>query len=86
MEGGGKRVVCCENVRADLMCPPYGDAGVANGVELETWDSNNHQQTWGVLGAALEALDDYMRVRGGYGAAQFTILDGQNEVGVGRLS
>ena len=61
-----------------------GGGLVANGFGLLTWDSNNHQQTWGVLGAALEALEDYMR-GAGYGQVLFTIVDGPNQVGEGML-
>ena len=49
---------------------------------LQTWNTNNHQQTYGVLGAAIAALRDYM-AENGYGAASFVIFDGANEVGKG---
>ena len=32
----------------------------ADGLSLQTWNTDNHQQTWGVLKAAIEALIDYM--------------------------
>ena len=51
---------------------------VGDGVELNVWNSNNHQTTWSVRGAALSALKDYMR-KIFYGAAFFK--DVANEVG-----
>lgn len=54
------------------------------GVRLSTWNANNHQQTWATLGAAVDALRDYMRVNGGAGA-RFGIFDGQHLVGEGVL-
>ncbi|KAA6415500.1 MAG: hypothetical protein FRX48_00215 [Lasallia pustulata] len=45
------------------------------GVGFRTWNANNHQTTWGVLAAAVGALQDYMR-RFGFGAASFSIADG----------
>ena len=50
-----------------------------------TRNSNNHQQTWGVLGTALEILENYMQ-GAGFGAVRFTIMDGSNEVGEGLLN
>lgn len=50
-----------------------GDGPVASGVfhvggaentELYMRNANNHQQTWGVLGAAIGALQDYMNQNG----------------------
>ena len=55
-----------------------------NGQSLVTWDMNNHQHTYGVLGAAVSALMDFMRERG-VGEAVFSIFDGGNEVGAGLL-
>lgn len=45
---------------------------------------NNHQTTWGVLAAALEAVKYYMGVFG-YGEVGFGIWDGENQVGEGHL-
>ncbi|MCJ1305552.1 hypothetical protein MMC08_008366, partial [Hypocenomyce scalaris] len=56
----------------------------ATGVSFQAWNANNHQTTWGVLGAALAALVDCMGING-YGAASFTIYDGDNLVGLGRV-
>ena len=54
----------------------------SDGVGFLTWNTNNHQTTWGVLSSAVSALNDYMS-RYGYGAASFTIADGINIVGRG---
>lgn len=55
------------------------------GLALQTWNANNHQMTWGVLGAALLALQQYMEAIG-YGTVTFDVMDGANWVGSGRLS
>lgn len=61
----------------------------AQGLELYTQNFNNHQQTWGVLGAVVHALQLYMETavwnRGEVGSVQFSIWDGGNEVGIGTL-
>lgn len=48
-------------------------------------NANNHQLTWGVMGAALTALYDEMErlVIGSVGL--FTIVDGDTEVGTGTI-
>lgn len=51
-------------------------------MHFRTWNTNNHQQTYGVLRAAIAALRSYMEAHG-YGSATFTIFDGANEVGAG---
>lgn len=70
-----------------------GDGPVSSGsfrimgdedIELYTRNANNHQQTWGVLGAAISALQDYMN-QNGYGQAAFYIFDGGIEVATGRI-
>ena len=49
-------------------------------------NANNHQQTWGVLGAALDAVGLFMRQNGGgAGTAIFSIFDGTNMVGTGSI-
>lgn len=53
-------------------------------MNFRTWNTNNHQQTYGVLGAAIAALTSYMGAHG-YGSATFTIFDGANEVGAGMI-
>lgn len=50
---------------------------------LHAWNAENHQFTWGVLGAALKALWDYMYTNGKFGAADFEVSDGANMVGLG---
>lgn len=53
-----------------------------NGLVLNAWGANNHQTTYGVLGAAIKALSGYFDAHG-YGRATFLIYDGQNQVGEG---
>ena len=55
------------------------------GLNVYTINTNNHQQTYGVLGAAIEGLSHWMITKGEYGAAHFIIFDGENEVGQGTL-
>lgn len=43
------------------------------GAYMKAWNSNNHQTTWGVLGAALGALREFQNEHG-WGAAGFTIF------------
>ena len=50
-----------------------------------SFNADNHQQTWGVVGAAIEALAQYMITHAIYGWATFRIFDGQNQVGHGSL-
>ena len=52
------------------------------GLVLNAWSANNHQTTYGVLGAAIGAISNYFD-QNGYGRATFTIFDGENEVGEG---
>ena len=47
-------------------------------------NANNHQVTYGVLLSALLGLEKYMSNRG-YGAVQFGLYDGPNQVGQGWL-
>lgn len=68
----------------------WGDKAVDNGVfdwpnngmALKAWNANNHQMTYGVLGAALDAVGDYMSFNG-FRRATFAIYDGANQVGEG---
>lgn len=51
-------------------------------------NSNNHQMTLGVLGAALSALSDFFtylqdEIQVTPGRFEFTVVDGDNEVGRG---
>ena len=57
-----------------------------SGLEIFCVNSNNHQLTWGVLGAALNALEDFMNENQMWSAATFGIYDGPNYVGVGTMS
>lgn len=72
----------------------YGDGLIPGGVfkwagehgtGLTMTNANNHQLTWGVMGAALTALYDEMErlVIGSVGL--FTIVDGDTEVGTGTI-
>lgn len=58
--------------------------GGGNNMELCTRNAHNHQQTWGVLGAAISALRDYMS-NNGYGEASFNVFDGGTEVAAGTI-
>lgn len=53
------------------------------GCSLHVWNTDNHQITWGVLGAALRALWEYMYANGKYGGASFEVFDGFHEVALG---
>lgn len=53
-----------------------------NGLILNAWSANNHQTTYGVLGAAIKALASYFEAHE-YGRATFLIYDGENQVGEG---
>ena len=58
----------------------------AQALTLSARDANNHHLTWGVLGAALEAVRDYMIQSGhGFGTAYFQIYDGDNQTGQGSI-
>lgn len=46
-------------------------------------NANNHQCTYGVMRAAVEALYDYMKTEHEYGTVNFDIWDGENQVGQG---
>lgn len=74
-----------------------GDGLVSGGIYMFDWkmekydcqlycaNSNNHQQTWGVLNAAIGAVWGYMLDKNNIGTARFTIFDGGNEVGRGSI-
>lgn len=63
--------------------------GFFNYMEYEaSWSSfnaNNHQQTWGVVGASIVALAQYMIEKNTYGPATFRIMEGANQVGHGTI-
>lgn len=74
-----------------------GDGDIVNGVYrwtnnpdgpqgLQIWASNtnNHQLTYGVLGAALSALNEYMNLFGPGLATHLQVYDGVNQVGHGQ--
>lgn len=73
----------------------WGDGVVAGGLfqwagaetlMLRVRNTNNHQLTWGVLGAAIDALAEYMnQAVTGPGESWFSIFDGENEVGTGTI-
>lgn len=77
-----------ESIReyGDIVIPGGGVEynSVLTGTSFSTQNSNNHQQTFGVLAAAINALKDYMS-RNYYGRASFHIYDGFNEVGLGTV-
>ncbi|KAA6416284.1 MAG: hypothetical protein FRX48_01004 [Lasallia pustulata] len=57
---------------------------LTSSLALHVWNANNHQITYGVLGAAVSALLDYMQQRG-WGDCTFSIFDGPMQVGRGQL-
>ena len=54
------------------------------GLLVLSQNANNHQQTWGVLGASIYALSEYMLDQKGQGYSpsfvEFLIYDGPNQV------
>lgn len=56
-----------------------------NGLVLSIANANNHQTTWGVLGAAIFAIGDYMNENRSFGRIIFNIFDGTNQVGQGSI-
>ncbi|KAA6413311.1 MAG: hypothetical protein FRX48_03055 [Lasallia pustulata] len=60
----------------------YDWGGLAS---FQTWNANNHQQTYGVVGAAISALRDFMG-KYEYCAVDFEVWDGGIQVGEGRLA
>ena len=69
-----------------------GDGNIAGGaltrdeegLRFEVKNANNHQVTWGVLGAAVEGLRDYMGEKG-WAGVKFEVYDGRNMVGEGAV-
>ena len=53
-----------------------------DGYRVTFANTNNHQITWGVYGAALMALRTFMAEHG-WGAAVFKVVDGANAVATG---
>ena len=64
---------------------PEGAAPPPPGLQLHAWNENNHQMSWGVLGAAIQAVLDCMVNIREWGTASFSIWDGDTEVGFGVL-
>ena len=50
---------------------------------LRIRDDANHQATFGVLGAAVMAIWDYMNSQGHFGGGAFWVWDGANKVAKG---
>lgn len=54
------------------------------GLVMISQNANNHQQTWGVLGAGISALSEYMHAQKGHGyspsSVAFLLYDGPNQV------
>lgn len=57
----------------------------SHGVRWYSANSNNHQQTWGVVAGAIMAVSDFMDAYDEFGYAHFQIFDGGNEVGSGSV-
>lgn len=55
------------------------------GIALTVQNANNHQTTWGVLGAAIFAVGDCMFANLAEWAVSFRIVDGGNLVGIGTI-
>lgn len=58
------------------------------GVRIVFQNANNHQQTWGVIGAAMSALLDYtyyMKRIETPAAITFGVYDGPHQVGFGSI-
>ena len=57
-----------------------------NALTLKAYDANDHQLTWGVLGAALEAVRDYRAQSGNcFGIVVFKIFFWEKQPGPGSL-
>lgn len=71
--------------RGDIVIPGGMATYQAPGMTMISKNANNHQQTWGVLGAAISALSEYMLAQKGRGyspsSVAFLIYDGPNQVG-----
>ena len=53
-----------------------------SGNSLHAYNAGGHEITWGVLGAAVEALQDWSQ-NNAYGQMTYAIYDGPNQVGEG---
>lgn len=68
----------------------WGDEPDTKGIYIRTLNADNHQQTWGVLGAAISALQDFCLTLDNLGIVprnlEFRIYDGDTQVGTGDLA
>lgn len=75
--------------QGDGLLPSNNGAGLwqltRDGIILSVANANNHQTTWGVFGAAIAALADYMNQNRVFGTVAFNIFDGSNQVGQGSI-
>ena len=75
--------------QGDGLLPSNNGAGLwqltRDGIVLSVANANNHQTTWGVFGAAIAALADYMEQNRVFGTVTFNIFDGSNQVGEGTI-
>ena len=69
----------------DGLVPGWGMNWARHGFSVRAKNANNHQITMGVLGAAIDALRDYVVKEGG-GTLTFDIYDGENQVGIGSIA
>ena len=60
---------------------PLPQPRTPHGLTLTAVNANNHQLTWGVLAAAIQALLTLMGAQHWWGAATSTVYDGDNAVG-----
>lgn len=58
----------------------------AQATTLTADSANNHGLTYGVLGAALDAIKDFMMNNNAWGTATFDIFDGENQTGRGSIT
>ena len=72
------------DLMGDRLIPGWGMDWTAADFSFRVSNANNHQITMGVLGAAIDALRDYVFKEGG-GTLAFDIWDGDNQVGVGSI-
>ena len=67
-------------IRGDGVIPGGIFSFSFDGLAWKSVNANNHQQTWGVLGAAINALEDFMVKKKTFGTVAFEIWDGGNQV------
>ncbi|MCJ1305304.1 hypothetical protein MMC08_008118 [Hypocenomyce scalaris] len=59
----------------------YPQPSIPEGMLLLAENADNHQITWGVLGAAIQAVLSLMAAQEWWGATTAVVYDGENEVG-----